>query len=56
MTGRSEIPNPQALGQSEPLLRDKFVAETLQVISELDKDLAKTYSSKKKFLNDLKHL
>ena len=31
-------------------LRDEFVAETLQAISELDRGLAKTYSDKKKFL------
>ena len=53
LTTRSEIPNPQATGQSELPLRDEFVAETLQAISELDQGLAKTYSSKKKFLDDL---
>jgi hypothetical protein len=53
LTARSEIPNPQATGQSEPPLRDEFVAETLQAISELDLGLAKAYSSKKKFLDDL---
>ena len=53
---KSEIPNPQATGQSEPPLRDEFVAETLQAISELDLGLAKTYSSKKKFLDDLERL
>jgi len=53
---RSEIPNPQATGQSELPLRDEFVAGTLQAISELDLGLAKTYSSKKKFLDDLERL
>lgn len=56
LTARSEIPNPQATDQSEPSLRDEFVAETLQAISELDLGLAKTYSSKKKFLDDLDRL
>lgn len=56
LTTRSEIPNPQATSQSEPPLRDEFVAETLQAISELDLGLAKTYSSKKKFLDDLERL
>jgi len=52
----SEIPNPQATGHSEPPLRDEFVTETLQAISELDLGLAKTYSRKKKFLDDLERL
>ena len=56
LTARSEIPNYQATGQSELPQRDEFVAETLQAISELDRGLAKTYSSKKKFLDDLEHL
>ena len=56
LTARSEIPNPQATDQSEPSLRDEFVAETFQAISELDLGLAKTYSSKKKFLDDLERL
>jgi hypothetical protein len=56
LTTRSEIPNPQATAQSELPLRDEFVAETLQAISELDLGLAKTYSSKKKFLDDLERL
>ena len=37
-------------------LRDEFMAETLQAISELDLGLAKTYSGKKKFLDDLERL
>jgi hypothetical protein len=53
LTARSEIPNPHLAGQSEPPLRAEFVAETHQAISELDLGLAKTYSSKKKFLDDL---
>jgi len=56
LTARSEIPNPQATGQSKPPLRDELVAETFQAISELDLGLAKTYSSKKKFLDDLERL
>ena len=56
LTARSEIQNPQGTGQSELPLRDEFVAETLQAISELDLGLAKTYSSKKKFLDDLERL
>jgi hypothetical protein len=56
LTTRSEIPNPQATGQYVPPLRDEFVAETLQAISELDRGLAKTYSDKKKFLNELEFL
>jgi len=53
MTTKSEIPDPQDAGQYGPPLRDEFVAETLQAISELDLGLAKTYSSKKMFLDDL---
>lgn len=56
MATRSEIPTPQDTGQSEPPLRAEFVAETLQAISELDLGLAKTYSSKKEFLDDLERL
>lgn len=56
LTTRSEIPDPQETGQSEPSLRDEFVAETLKAISELDQGLAKTYSSKKEFLDDLERL
>lgn len=56
MTARSEIPTSQTIGQSGPPLLDVFVAETLQAISESDLGLAKTYSSKKKFLDDLEHL
>jgi len=56
LTTRSEIPNSQATDQSELPLRDEFVAETLQAISELDRGLAKTYSSKNKFLDDLERL
>ena len=56
MTTMSEIPNPQATGQSEPPLRDEFVAENQQAISELDLGLVKAYSSKKKFLDDLERL
>jgi hypothetical protein len=53
LTTGSEIPNPQSTGQSKPPLRDEFVVETLQAMSELDLGLAKTYSGKKKFLDDL---
>jgi hypothetical protein len=53
LTTRSETPSPHRAGQSEPPLLDEFVAETLKAISELDLGLAKTYSSKKKFLDDL---
>lgn len=56
LAARSEIPRPLAKGQSEPPLRDEFVAETLRAISELDLGLAKTYSNKKKFLDDLERL
>jgi hypothetical protein len=56
MTTRSEIPKSHATGQSELPLRDEFVAESLQAISELDRGLAKTYSSKRKFLDDLERL
>jgi hypothetical protein len=56
LTTRSEIPNPQATGQSELPLREEFVAETLQAISELDRGLAKAYSSKKEFLDNLERL
>ncbi len=53
MTTKSD---PQDAGQSEPQLSDEFVAETLRSISELERGLAKTYSSKKKFLDDLERL
>ena len=56
LIARSEVPNPQLAGQSEPPMRHEFVAETLQAISELDRGLAKTYSSKNKFLDDLERL
>jgi hypothetical protein len=56
LTTMSKIQNPQETGQSEPPLRAEFVTETLQAISELDLGLAKTYSSKKKFLDDLERL
>jgi hypothetical protein len=56
MAARSQIPNPQATDQSEPLLRAEFVTETLQSIAELDLGLGKTYSSKKEFLDDLERL
>ena len=46
-------PRSQDAGQYGPPRRDEFVAETLQAISELDLGLAKTYSSKKMFLDDL---
>jgi hypothetical protein len=36
LTARSEIPNPQATGQSKPPLGDEFVAETLKTMHELD--------------------
>jgi hypothetical protein len=56
MATRSEIQNPQETGQSEPPLRAEFVAETLQAIAELESGLGKTFSSKKKFLDDLERL
>jgi hypothetical protein len=51
----NKVRNPRSPG-CRPIrapLRDEFVAETLQAISELDLGLAKTYSSKKMFLDDL---
>jgi len=56
MAIKSEIPNPQATGQSEPPLRAEYVAETLRAIAELDSGLGKTFSSKKEFRDDLERL
>jgi len=56
MATKPVISNPQATGQSEPPLRAEFVAETLQAIAELESGLGKTFSSKKKFLDDLERL
>jgi len=56
MATKPVISNLQATGQSEPPLRAEFVAETLQAIAELESGLGKTFSSKKKFLDDLERL
>jgi hypothetical protein len=56
MATRSQIPHPQATGQSEPPLSAEFVAETLQAIAKLDSGLGKTFSSKKEFMDDLERL
>jgi hypothetical protein len=56
MATRPVISKPQATDKSEPPLRAEFVAETLQAIAELDSGLGKTFSSKKKFLDDLESL
>jgi hypothetical protein len=50
---RSRPLSSQATDNSEPPLKEEFVAETIQAIAELDSGMGKTFSSKKEFLEDL---